>query len=382
MKIAIIADSHFDERSRFDECIRMHDFIAKDAARRGCTKWLHSGDVFHRKSTADERKAAIEWTLQMSILVGDGVIVRGNHDAPLDLWPLGRLETAAVVEVVESARVVEFSNLVVQCIPWPTRASLLGESLAESEQEIGEALRDVLRGLSRERDGRPRVLLSHAMVRGSRTATGQPLVGCDCEIGAEDFALCDSDFYALGHVHMGQGWTVGGKPVVYPGSPYRTTFGETEVKGYVVVEFNEEGRLVAWERVPTPCAKMLLLEAEWHPVSEDCTVPGLFIGAVGFNPAGAEVRLRYTVTEAHREAAKAAAIAERTLLLETGAASVKLEEVVNVETRARAPEVATATSLSAKLTAHWDSQGTAAPGESDRPRLLTRLHELQAEVGL
>src|SRR3972149_2271674 len=65
-----------------------------------------------------------------------------------------------------------------------------GEALARPAggEETGaiasELLRDVLRGLGERlaaHDG-PRVLLAHAMVDGSRTSAGQPLVGLELSI--------------------------------------------------------------------------------------------------------------------------------------------------------------------------------------------------------
>lgn len=373
MKIAIIADSHFDERSRFDECIRIHEWIANDAGKRGCTAWIHTGDVYERRSTPNERRAVVEWVESMQSHVGSGVIVRGNHDAPVDLWPLGHLETNDgdhFVNVIESAQVVTLEGVKIQCVPWPSRASLLGDSREQSEQSIADALRDVLRGLWLSRATSPRILVSHAMVRGSVTSTGQPLTGCDCELGLEDLALCESDFYALGHIHMPQDWTINGAPVVYPGSPRRTAFGETEAKGYVVVEFDGP-RLVGWERVATPCTPMLLLNAEY---SFDI---GFAHSVFGYDPTGAEIRLRYTTAQEHREMARAGANEERDSLLARGAISVKLEEVVTVDARARVPEVATARTLDDQLKAYWDSQ-PAGPNDAQRTRMLTKLHTLEA----
>lgn len=370
MKIAIIADSHFDERSRFDECIKVHRFIAEDAANRGCEYWLHAGDVFPRKSTPEERRAAIRWSREMTDWVGNGVVIDGNHDYPIDLWPLGEVGGIAKTRVVESAMVVDLGGLIVQCVPWPRRANLLRESREQSEQDIADALRDVLRGLSLPKGNTPRILLAHAMIRGSVTSTGQPLVGCDCELGIEDLALCESDFYALGHIHMPQDWTVNGAPCVYPGSPRRTAFGEVEPKGYVVVEFDGPN-LVGWERIETPCAPMLLLEAAYS------LEVGLTVYSVVSDPKNAEIRLRYTAAQEHRELARVAASKERDLLLAHGAVSVKLDEVVTVDTRARVPEVATARSLQDQLHAYWDAQPDT-PDQQQRVRLLDKLRTIEA----
>ena len=50
MRIAIVADSRFDEHSRFRECIPTPDWIADDAPRpRRLAMVIHAGDVFERK---------------------------------------------------------------------------------------------------------------------------------------------------------------------------------------------------------------------------------------------------------------------------------------------------------------------------------------------
>ena len=213
MQVAILADSHFDEHSRFAECVRVHDWIADDIAARGVDLILHAGDVYERKSAPREREAVAAW-VQRVTQTAPLVIVRGNHDILGDLPLLARLETRHPVYVEEGAavRYVETARGVaaVACVAWPRKASLhamLGQVGHEgSELAAGDAMRAVLRGLGAEmaeHDG-PRLLLSHAMVRGSKTSHGQPLVGCDMELGLDDLALAGADFYALGHIHMPQ----------------------------------------------------------------------------------------------------------------------------------------------------------------------------------
>lgn len=382
MKIAIIADSHFDEGSRFDECVRIHDWIAEDAASRGCTSWLHAGDIYERKSTPKERASAADWVQRMADFVGPGVIVRGNHDAVGDLPLLGRLDTHGCgVSVVEDARVVRLGGVSVACLAWPRRGnlhSLLGAVDRDTvEAAAGDALRSVLRGLGEElavsRPDDAKILLSHAMVRDSRTSTGQPLVGCDFELGLHDLALAKADFIALGHIHLGQDWDVGGAPAVYPGSPRRTAFGESEAKGYVVVEF-DGSRLVGWERVETPATPMIHLEGDHFPDSglELTGMEHWFRSSL----SGAEVRMRYRVQCDQRDAAKAAAGECRERFLAAGATNVKIEEQLLVEQRARAPEVAAAATLAEKLERFWGSKGFE-PG-ARRDALLGKLGELEA----
>lgn len=393
MKIALIGDSHFDEHSRFDECVRVHDWICEDLQARDVDLVLHSGDVYERKSTPLERQAVADW-IQRCAEFAQVVIARGNHDALDDLPLLERLATRHLVRVVETAGTLfvhapEHDAVALAVLGWPQRANVHALAGAQAkdgvEQVAVDALRAVLRGMGdflAEQDC-PRILLAHAMVRGSRVSTGQPLVGCDFELGLEDLALARADFYALGHVHMGNEWDIAGAPAVYPGSPRRTAFGELEPKGYVVIEFDGR-RLVGWERVETPATPMLHLHAEW--VDEHVCLPGDQVapaGLYGVSAAdidacrGAEVRLRYHVEVAHREAARADALELRDKLLAAGAAMVKVEEELVVETRARTLAVAQAPTLAEKLDALWSARGWD-PG-ARREALLAKVHQLEEE---
>lgn len=389
MRIAVIADSHFDQHSRFDECIRVHDFIAQDIADRGVDLVLHSGDVYERKSTPVEREAVARWA-QAVALTAPLVFVRGNHDAVDDLPLLERLETANPIRVVESATVVHAAGAQIACMGWPQKASLLAAVGAEGrelgEQAAANAMQAVLRGLGdRMQEGAgPKLFLGHVMVRGSVTSVGQPLVGCDLELGLDDLALCRADAYLLGHIHMPQRWAIGAAPVVYPGSPRRTAFGELEAKGYTLLEFSDAGELISVESIPTPCVPMVHLQAQW--VDAHVALPGDVVAPAQLVPVwdddaearGAEVRLRYETPSDQREAARAAVSALRERLVAAGALSVKVEEQVATTTRARQPEIAAALTLDDKLAALWNAQKNA-PAAERRPRLLSKVHQLEEE---
>ncbi len=381
MKIAIIADSHFCQESRFDECQRIHRWIARDIAERGVDLVLHSGDVYERASTPREREAVAELVEDVTE-TAPLVVVRGNHDRFEDLLILERLATKHPVTVEEGARCHLVAGAMVACLAWPRKAQLLaatGDTGREaSEQSAREALQHVLRGFGQTlaaHDG-PRIVLSHAMVRGSKTSTGQPLVGADMEIGLEDLALAGADLYALGHIHLPQDWTINDASVIYPGSPRRTAYGEVEEKGYVIAEI--DGHRVTWERVPTRATPMQLFELAWNPET------GNFSGRDGarlertVGVAGAEVRFRYHVDAEHRDAARAAAREWEEWLLRT-AADVKVEECVRPKSTARAPEVALAQGLGPKLTAYWQARGTT-PEPVRAERLLSMAGELEGEV--
>ncbi len=384
MRTAIIADSHFDEGSRFEECIRIHNWIADDVAERGVDLVLLSGDLYERKSTPNDRLAASAWIRRLAE-TAPVVIVRGNHDVLDDLPLLVRLDTNHPVHVEEAAGVVHVAGAAVGCLAWPRKGRLLSQiaanvGLEEAGQIAAVQLQNVIRGLGAEmakHDG-PRILLAHAMVRGSVTSHGQPLVGCDMELGLEDLALARADLYALGHIHMFQDWKIDDVPVVYPGSPRRTAYGEIEQKGYVVADFLGQ-RLTGWEFIPTPATPMFLLEDEWG-AEEDGTF-GWLAGLHGEpgSIAGAEVRFRYYVGADHREAAKAAAAVIKFSLEEQGAVAVKVEDVVRPTTRARAPEIVDAKGIDEKLRTLWKARDDV-PEPERADRLLSLARTIEEEV--
>jgi DNA repair exonuclease SbcCD nuclease subunit len=420
MKVAFLADNQVDERSRLEEHDRVMDFIAEDARARGCEVVLHGGDVYERRSTARERASIHAW-LDKVTSFAQVVIAGGNHEAPGEVTELRRdavyrdgvLLSKREVYALERPETVIVSNaartehLYVDVLPWPRRANLHAWagtlsgpsgriwSREEIEAAAGDALRAVLRGLGAgyyfvsQAPRAPRVLLAHAMVRGARQGPDQPLLGCDFELGLEDLYLANAHVNLLGHIHMPQDWSEFVDPLVVPtiyaGSPRRTAYaaGELEPKGYVVLEFDGP-RLVKWERVPTPATPMLLLEAEWNAeLGAFASAEAVARGDAGIldplpDLKGAEVRLRYEVDAVAREEAGRGAAVLRDLLLAEGALEVKVEEVVRPLTRARAPEVAAASTLAEKLRAYWRAKGMDLGARE--PRILEGLALLEQEV--
>jgi exonuclease SbcD len=395
--VAHVADSHFDQApgGRFDECVKVHDWIADDIQRRGVGLVLHAGDVYERSSTPDERLAVAAWVRKVA-KTAPVVLVRGNHDRLRDLEILERLNTRHPVKVVEGAEVLERAGVVIGCLGWPSRAGVMAmaaeRGLGHEGAELlaGEALRGVLRGLGQQMAllNGPRILLAHAMVRGATVSTGQPLVGCDLELGTEDLRLAEADFYVVGHIHKGQAWCgeagsimqcdVG--DIVYPGSPRRTSFGEVEAKGYVI--YDTETR--TWERIETPCTPMLLLETFWMRGAGD--EPGGFANTKSWGGGpdvedvrGAEIRFRYTVDVDQREIARARAQELRDRWLADGAVLVKVEDEARSSVKAKSPEIAAAQTLPDKLRAYWAMPGRSVDTARQAP-LLSKLERIESEV--
>lgn len=391
IKVAISADHHFNSTSRFDECIRIHEWMADDMIGRDVDLFLSAGDVYERKSNPEERLAVASW-LQKIGNHCQVVIVKGNHDADKDLALMSEIKSVHGIHVVDYPTIMGTSvGIDVICLPWPRKAELLSVIIPTDVYDdvniSSLLLRNILLGLG---DGirntsSPKILLAHAQVSGSKTSTGQTLVGCDFEVGIDDLRLTGADFIALGHIHKAQEWPDDWQThaaqkgdIAYAGSPRRCNFGETEMKSYIIVEF-EDNELKTWYRVPTPATKMLHIGARWvHNELFDAELiqNEMVYEHVNESIKDSEIRLRYTVDSEYRESAKRAAQEWADESLRSGALSVKIEEVVTPTTKARAPEIVEVSTLKDKLVKYWEARDTI-PEEEVSERLFAKVAELE-----
>lgn len=364
MRILATGDDHFDQHSRFEECIRVHDWMVDVARDAQIDLFLDGGDIYERKSSVAERKAVAEWLTPMAE-VAPCLLVRGNHDEIGDVAYVRRLRTKHPITVEEGADVHYIAGAAIAAVAWPERAALLAAagSIEGTEALVREALQHVFRGLGAQlaQHNGPRIGLMHAMIDGSIASTNQPLLGLPINISLADLALLNAHLGVASHIHKSQRFDAFGAPWLYAGASHRTDQSQTEKKSVILAEFDGQ-RLTKLEEIETPATPMAHLEGGW-----DAESAALRIEQHG-NLAGHEIRIRYNVAPDQQEQAKAAADALKQTLLDAGVAAVKMEPVVIAQTRARAPEVSAATSLADKLEAHWRSIGFD-PGDRRDPML-------------
>jgi exonuclease SbcD len=407
LRIAIVADSHFDRRpnGRLTECVKVHDWIADDMDRRGVDLALLSGDLYEGESAPNDRNPAVRW-VQWLAQSRPVVAIKGNHDRPGDLEILSRLESEHPIVVEERYGVhtvkAGAQSVGIACMAYPRKGWLLAGAEAKSHEQTSadavEALRAVLRGMGTQMadlEG-PRILLTHAMVRGSVTSTGQPLIGMDMEVGVDDLGLVGADVIALGHVHKHQAWTWNEKPIIYPGSPRRTKYGEREDKGYVVLYFDQPGvviqgvqprraKLRDWAWIPTPAQRMIHAEEEWGPAGNGFgwhpqSGEGIeLLADLEDEIPGADIRFRYHTTDHLRETATEAARSRKGLLLMAGAERVKVDPVIAPTVRKRSKEFSQARTLPQKLEALWVERELDLSDEQ-KERAFRKLELLEDEV--
>jgi len=376
MKVIASGDHHWDLGKRWLECQRVHDFIAALVRREKPDLFISAGDIYERASLPDERLAVAGWLTAIAE-VCPVLIVKGNHDSARDCALLAQLRTRHPITVEEGASVHVIAGAAIAAVAWPERARILQHARDEADETSAElvaeeALRNVFRGLGAQLADYatcPRLAVGHFMVDGSVTSVGQPLIGQPMHVGTSDLALLEADIVIMGHIHKPQEFQHGSTPMLYTGSPFRTSYGETEEKSVLLVEYRG-ANLVKWQRIPTPCARMFLVTDAWN--GDDGCFEGAAVMHVDPDEVpGAEIRMRYTVAPDQRDAARAIASHWRDEWLALGASDVKVEESVETSTRARAPEVAAALTLGDKLLALWRARDTTP--ESPRKEVLIEL---------
>lgn len=381
-RIFCISDTHVCAASpRWAECQRVLTWFA-DLAVREADLVIHCGDLYDRASTPTDRDFAAHWLTRIASAC-PVIVVRGNHDVSRDLAILAALASEHPIHVCETPQVIVEAGVVVQALPWPRVAALAartGESGQALDEVAREALRDVLRGIETQARAaksyadQPVILATHALITGAVTSHGQPLVGGELSLGLADLALSGADVTIAGHIHAPQAWEYDGKRIAYCGSPFATAFGEHEAKSAVCLDVEDDGR-VSFARVPTPAQRMIDVLGEWRPTGRDflLDVPGDYDRG-GLRVAGDQLRFRYTVAAEHREAARAEAAKLRDGWLAAGAERVVVEPEIVATSTARAPEIATRTSLAEMLGDLWRVRDDA---PADRNGVLGALAELE-----
>ncbi len=384
MKIFGTGDDHIVRGSRWEECRRIHEWIADEVRREKPDLFVNGGDLFDKTSTPEEREFAAEWIKSIAD-VCPFILTRGNHDAENDTLIMSRLSARHPIIVEQGAGVHLIGGAAVAAVAWPKRSNIAinapaGASAEHLDLITREALQNLFRGLGQQlaqHDG-PRLGLGHFMVNGSKSSTGQPLIGQSMSCGLEDLALLGAPLTLMSHIHLPQNFEFNGCEFVYMGSPYRRDYGEAEVKSYTVAEYDGP-RLVEWHRVTTPCAPMLQFETAWWSRPD-----GSAAFTTVFNPhdieAGSEIRFRFSYSPEQRSAAVHAAEELERLWLDSGAADVKLDPQTLTVSTAKSPEIAEADTTEEKLRLMWRARGEVVEPEREG-RLMDKLAEIRMEAG-
>jgi DNA repair exonuclease SbcCD nuclease subunit len=347
-----------------DRLQALDQILDENLARPNLGAWLIPGDLFHQKSTAQDRNDLAE-RLTLMAAVAPIVLVRGNHDAPGDLDIFARLKAAWPVYVVTRPIVLTVplpagETAAIACVPYPDKFGLVaaGVTPGEVSQTAAELLDVIFMQLAHELStlrvgGAIPLFLAHANLKGAIASTGQPQIGHEPEIDPVSLQRLPVVYCGLSHIHKPQRVGLG----VYAGSIAAMDHGETEEKSYVLVDVG---------RLPS---------GDWHATwaRQSVRTPRMFhidgvLDRYGFSVdsrdekddveihrriderdwSGCDVRVRFS----YRASEKSVLNESDARDLFAGALRLKIEAVAIPDRELRAPEVAAAKTLPEKLAAY------------------------------
>lgn len=421
LRFVHIGDLHAVSGPKNADRIAALDYVIDRECQQPVSAWLFPGDVSDSGLTIDLRNLLIGRALKMAD-VAPLVIVRGNHDPVGDLdffaklrgrWPIYVVNEPTVIDVPLSDSNILRPDVItaaIACIPYPNKVEIVAAGTPQDQitvvakqafdaifMELGHRL-DLVRA-----EGRPTLAIGHVNISGSVASTGQPQIGSELEIDATHLARLGDCYIGFNHIHKHQRH--------YAGSLCRCDFGETEPKGYVVVDYDlgEGRRWLHRDRfIEVPVPPMYHVEAtltrdafDWRvtkgPNGRDDITPGQacltcdgsglvpehsnrpeeslltmmtvhdtgqqeVVGTIGVGTcsdckgkgvipdfSGTDVRVRVRYNAAERDVIADAL--NRIKPVFAGARILKLETIAEQQREIRAPEVAAAQTLDEKLSA-------------------------------
>lgn len=381
------SDYHLTEGQRFDSTLKCLTAMVDDALAQQVGLSLVLGDlsgvtVPHMMTTAERN--ALGPLFQRLASVGPVIILQGNHDlfagGGSDLDEFALLEATHAVHVVSEPRMILIPDrALVLAFPYPHKREWLGETKGSIEEQLAaiqEKIAALLVGWKEHADraravGLPVVLAAHATFAGALVAGGEVMpAGQEVELQVAVLEAM-ADYAAGGHIHLCQEM---GPKTWYCGSPDRSNFGETDPKGWLIVDV-EPGEPPKVYRRLSPARQYRTLIVTYTP--EGGIVWSIPPAEAGLD--GAETRVAVCYAEEHAATLPLDEI--RAAVAATGAADVKLQRRPTPTVRVRSEAILTAHTMAEKVSAYWQSLGQGAPDAATRARCLEKLAAVEQEVG-
>lgn len=263
MRFIHTSDWHLTEGPRFAKTLECLHHIVDSGEDAGVDAWLVVGDLSgqpeRHKQTPMERNAIVDIVARIA-QTAPVIIPYGNHEYPTDLYHLSVIDG---VYVIASPWAAEFEHAIFITQPYPEKRDLVGDfrgSVDESNARAGAVMMDIVAGLARKYEGDPRPLIyvGHHNIRGSKLAGGEVMSGKEVEVEGSSLDQLGFVYGAMGHIHAHQRVS---EIAWYCGSPDRSNFGETDKKGFMLVEVENGIAKPTWHS--TPCRQLATIHARW-----------------------------------------------------------------------------------------------------------------------
>ena len=359
-RLVVIGDTHLQSTNpRNDDRLRTFDQVIEEGrALPDLGAWLHLGDVFHTRSTPEDRNAVAARFTDMA-QIAPVVVIYGNHCSPLDLHVFGRLKARYPVIVIDQPTTLRvalatggFARMF--CLPYPSKAGLVagGVTVGDVQASASAALDTIFmvgaEELARGRDaGDLPLMIGHATIANCVTSAGQPM-GIHGEIVVTPTHLnrLGNVPKLFGHIHRPQ--DIYG--ATYVGSSARLDYAETEEKRYIVVEYASP---TDWWQVSRPLVCPPRYHVEGALTREGFTWqvtkgPGGEADQAPANWRGCEVRVRYRFAASEKSVLRDAPIYAEF----AEALRLQVEPIAVPDRALRAPKVAEAKTLAEKVAAY------------------------------
>ena len=361
----------YGEGSRFHDQTVMLDRIWEIASEEAVELICVLGDVFDRARPAPHEILAFQAFVRQCVDSGRKVFaLLGNHDVrsaalPSALEIFG--DNGCVIALAPS--LYPIGDLALCALPWtpPSRivAANPGVSRDELNDQTAQALVNAAHLLATrcevEHPDKTAVLVGHWAISGAMLPTGlesgmlrEPVIPVE-GLTSSGFALA-----AFGHIHVTGVLASGPTPVLYTGSPWTNSWGETDSEHGVWIYDSAGAGSLRFVPVEDP-KRFVTLE----PSFAETTVFGgereytMTLREQAPQLAGALVRVRYTVSE--EVAARLDLAAMRQVLLSQGAVKVVFRPTVERSVRARVASASEDLDEVAALELWLSSQDVARP---------------------
>ena len=243
--VACIGDTHLQQsNTRNDDRLAALDVAIAAALQVPDLKVLvHMGDVFHSESSPWDR-LAVALRLQRAADHVPVLVVEGNHGRAGDTTLLERLGSAHGIRVITQPGLHEINGILFAVLPYPSKAAMVAAGATrEAQVQIAHDSFDIIAmqdtGARWQAWTGPKMVVGHLTIAGAVTSVGQPLVAAELEMDPLTLARYGEVPKVFGHIHKHQ--VVGSG--VYVGSSCRMDWGETERKGWLLVEFKQTNLL-------------------------------------------------------------------------------------------------------------------------------------------
>lgn len=295
MKIIHTGDIHYS-RDNQERALASLNTVCETGEKEGVDLYVVAGDIFDKpiNNTSSSGFPELISVIQRMMNKAPVVAVTGTptHDSHGSYEILKKIEARhpfvvlgpAVPHFLENFGIKnernEHTKLLILGCPepqkvWFMRDQQLGKE--ESNEAIKGGMRELFLGLGAIRKQHPDIpclFVYHGTVAGASISESQVMPPGGIQVGREDLAMIGADYYALGHIHMGQ--QIGDTPMYYCGSAFPVDWGEIEQKLFNLVKIGEEKTdpdllCVGTEFIlyPHPPRKKIVLEKPWNiPASE------------------------------------------------------------------------------------------------------------------